>query len=256
MRLRPLARSVLYSILMLLFQCPGVSQGAGSSPGYRIQHDFFGSAGGASASSGYKLSAALGNLAGTVAAQSMNYSMMTGALLPHQTSSLQALQVGIAGTGGGSVNSNPAGIACTGGVHSASFAQWSLVTLMQLPDSDSVFSGWSGACTNAVGDCIVAMDGQRSVTANFMASPLVRLAGSTTTGYSLLQDAYNAAQSGNTIQGRAVVVNGDLVADKAKTVIISGGYDVGFVSRSGAYVLDGKMLVRSGKVIASSVKIR
>jgi hypothetical protein len=255
MRQISVTRLVLYIIIAML-QFPAVSMGDGTSPGYRMQRDFFLPVGGPSSSAGYRMTGALGSLAAATNAQSTNYTMVAGAALPHQVAIMFALQLGFSGTGGGSVNSLPGGLACTGGLCSASFIQGSSVTLVQLPDSNSLFSGWSGACTNLTGNCVVAMTGPRSLTSAFTASAPLRLVGSTTTDFALLQGAYDAAQSANVIQGRDVVLTGDLVAGTAKTVTINGGYDPAFASRAGNLVLNGKMLVRSGKVIASEVKIR
>jgi len=255
MRQITVIRLGLYIIIALL-QFPALSSGAGSSPGYRMQRDFFTPVGGPSSSAGYRMTGALGTLAAAVDAKSTNYTMVAGAALPHQLALMFALQLGISGSGGGSVNSLPGGIACTGGVCTASFLQGSTVTLVQLPDSNSLFSGWSGACTNPTGNCVVAMSGPKSISSAFTASAPLRLVGSTTTDFALLQAAYDAAQAVNVILGRDVVLTGDLVANTAKTVTLNGGYDPAFASRSGNFVLGGRMLIRGGKVIASDVKVR
>ncbi|MCB0052496.1 MAG: hypothetical protein KDE24_23465, partial [Caldilinea sp.] len=54
------------------------------------------------------------------------------------------LSVSLAGTGGGSVSSEPAGIAC-GADCSEDYGYNTLVTLTATPDSTSTFDGWSGA---------------------------------------------------------------------------------------------------------------
>ena len=41
------------------------------------------------------------------------------------------------------------------------------MTLFPSASAGSVFTGWSGACTNATGDCVVTMTEAKSVTANF-----------------------------------------------------------------------------------------
>jgi hypothetical protein len=70
-----------------------------------------------------------------------------------------------AGTGGGTVASDPAAIDC-GATCSASVPTGTVVTLTATPDATSTFEGWSGACTGA-GTCAVTMDGARTVTATF-----------------------------------------------------------------------------------------
>jgi hypothetical protein len=84
-----------------------------------------------------------------------------------ENSTSQALTVSTAGTGNGTITSNPAGISC-GTTCSGSFNYGTTVTLTATPSTGSTFSGWSGACSgNAT--CAVTMTAARSVTADFTA---------------------------------------------------------------------------------------
>jgi hypothetical protein len=76
-----------------------------------------------------------------------------------------ALSVTKAGTGDGTVTSDPAGIDC-GATCGANYPSGTVVTLTATPDAGSVFIGWSGACTGS-GSCVVTMDAAKSVTATF-----------------------------------------------------------------------------------------
>jgi hypothetical protein len=78
-----------------------------------------------------------------------------------------ALAVTLAGDGGGRVTSVPAGIDCVTGVCAHDFVTGTVVTLTATPLITSTFTGWSGACTNLTGDCVVTMDAAKSVTATF-----------------------------------------------------------------------------------------
>ena len=78
---------------------------------------------------------------------------------------MYGLTVTKAGTGSGTVSSNPAGINC-GSTCSASYASGTAVTLSAAPASGATFAGWSGACTGT-GSCVVTMTAARSVTATF-----------------------------------------------------------------------------------------
>ena len=69
------------------------------------------------------------------------------------------------GAGTGSVISTPAGIDC-GGACSLTANDGTSITLTASPDVGSVFVGWTGACTGA-GECVVTVDGAKSVTAGF-----------------------------------------------------------------------------------------
>ena len=77
-----------------------------------------------------------------------------------------ALDVTKAGSGGGTISSNPTGIDC-GPTCSASFDDGTQLTLTATPDANSTFAGWSGAGCSGTGSCVVTMDQARSVTATF-----------------------------------------------------------------------------------------
>jgi phospholipase C len=75
------------------------------------------------------------------------------------------LTVQSAGTGTGTVTSNPSGINC-GTTCSASFAIGTSVTLTAAPNTGSTFAGWSGACSGT-GTCAVTLTASTSITATF-----------------------------------------------------------------------------------------
>ncbi len=68
------------------------------------------------------------------------------------------LSITNAGTGSGSVSVNPVG---------TSFLAGTPVTLTAVPNANSVFSGWSGACSGTTATCQVTMNSNLSVTATF-----------------------------------------------------------------------------------------
>jgi hypothetical protein len=76
------------------------------------------------------------------------------------------LSVSKAGTGTGSVSSNPAGIVC-GTTCSASFASGTQVKLTAIVGDGSVFSGWSGGGCSGTGTCTVTLTANTQVTATF-----------------------------------------------------------------------------------------
>jgi hypothetical protein len=86
----------------------------------------------------------------------------TFTLIPSGSHTLTVLK---AGDGSGTVSSTPAGIDC-GSDCTEDFTAGTVVTLTANVDAASTFSGWSGACSGT-GDCVVTMDGAKSVTATF-----------------------------------------------------------------------------------------
>jgi hypothetical protein len=75
------------------------------------------------------------------------------------------LTVTLAGSGKGTVTSNPSGINC-GTTCSASFNTGSQVTLSASPAAGSEFTGWSGACTG-MSACTVTMSAAQQAAATF-----------------------------------------------------------------------------------------
>jgi hypothetical protein len=76
------------------------------------------------------------------------------------------LTVNKAGTGSGTVTSNPSGINC-GGDCSETYNYNTSVTLTATADTVSTFTGWSGGGCSGTGTCNVTMNDNKSVTAQF-----------------------------------------------------------------------------------------
>jgi uncharacterized repeat protein (TIGR02543 family) len=80
------------------------------------------------------------------------------------------LTVEVAGTGGGTVTSNPSGINC-GEDCTQNYNEGTEVTLTAQPSSSPTFVGWSGDCSGSGATCTVTMDQARNVTATFRGIP-------------------------------------------------------------------------------------
>jgi hypothetical protein len=75
------------------------------------------------------------------------------------------LTVALAGNGAGTISSDTGGILC-GTACSASYLYGTMVTLTASPQTGSMFSGWTGACSGT-GSCVVSMTQAQSVSASF-----------------------------------------------------------------------------------------
>jgi hypothetical protein len=75
------------------------------------------------------------------------------------------LSVTKAGTGSGTVTSDPPGIDC-GTDCTEDLFQATVITLTAVADTGSIFDSWSGACTGS-GECAVTMDSAQVVTGTF-----------------------------------------------------------------------------------------
>ena len=90
------------------------------------------------------------------------------------TGAMSTLSVTLTGGGAGTVTSVPSGISCPTrpGECSQVFPTGSEVTLTATPDPGLTFGGWSGACTNPTGPCVVTLTATKTVTANFVGAKL------------------------------------------------------------------------------------
>jgi hypothetical protein len=82
----------------------------------------------------------------------------------------------VGGNGSGNLTSNPAGLNCgSQGIDcSASFAHGTAIAVRAVPDSNSTFAGWSGACTGTT-DCNLTMNADRQVIATFSLNPALSI---------------------------------------------------------------------------------
>jgi len=93
---------------------------------------------------------------------------MTGAVMATGTFTLgqSTLTVTKSGTGSGTVSSNPAGIDCGLDCEEV-YDNGTSVTLTAVPDTGSMFAGWSGGGCTGTGSCTVSVSAATDVTATF-----------------------------------------------------------------------------------------
>jgi phospholipase C len=84
------------------------------------------------------------------------------------------LNIHPAGSGGGTVSSNPTGINCGQGC-SASFSTGTQVTLTETPAAKSYFVGWAGGCTGSTPTCTIMLSASQNVTATFSVTSVALL---------------------------------------------------------------------------------
>jgi len=129
------------------------------------------------------------------------------------------------------------------------------VSISATANSGYSFSDWSG-CDNPSGNiCNLTMNTNKNLTANFTSCPNlpVRRAGGS---YYWLQDTYNAAVDGDTIQSQAVLFNENPDFNRNISVTISGGYDCSYSKNDQESVVNGTITIRNGTVTLENIKIR
>ncbi len=163
------------------------------------------------------------------------------------------LNVTINGSGG-NVNSDPAGINCTSGTCETTYAPATLVKLLELPGSLSLFTAWGGDCSGNGAYCDLTMESDKAVTANFSDADRARIGA---TGYSTLNAAYSAAPTGSiiTIMTLDALLTESLTVNKQ--LVIVGGYNATYTERTGqSTVLQGTMTIGTGKLTVDGLIVR
>jgi hypothetical protein len=170
--------------------------------------------------------------------------------------SSQRLSVTIQGSygGGGSVTSDPTGIACSSGTCTADYTSGTQVGLIPAADSNSAFTGWSGDCSGT-GNCSVGMIANRSATASFGLIPRARVAG---IPYGSLISGYAAVSDGGVLEAQALVFVEDLslAMNPGKIFSFKGGYANDYLSRIGYTTLDGKLTIGIGALTIDQLIIK
>ncbi|HBG05118.1 MAG: hypothetical protein A2075_24200 [Geobacteraceae bacterium GWC2_58_44] len=177
---------------------------------------------------------------------------------PAFTPANHSLSVTVAGTGSGTVTSNPVGISCITGTCTKTFSAGSSVDLYATPSSQSPFF-WSGACSGE-GDCSVLMDKDKAVTATFAnLTARVSILGDPK-GYLSIGAALDAVISaGRTVKARGELFPGHVIMVTPYPVRLQGGYlDDGFITRTGTSrtIIDGSLRIRRGTLRVDRVGIR
>jgi len=147
-------------------------------------------------------------------------------------------------TGGGNVTPD-----CSAGCW---YESGTIVVLTAEAEPGHYFDHWTGCDSSSGNTCTVTVDEDINVTATFLPCPApVRIIGDPAEYYEL-QDAYDAALTGDTIQGQELVFTENLYIDDPgnKSITIKGGYDCNYNDPpAGNTVLSGNMTISNGTVI-------
>jgi len=158
-----------------------------------------------------------------------------------------SLGVAFSGTGGGAVNSSPAGLSC-GSACSHPFSAGTPVTLTAEADEYSLFGGWSGICGGS-GSCTTIIDGDKSVTALFEENTAFK-ARIGAAYYATLATAYAAASASATIQAWGVEFSENLACNVEKAVTLKGGYSGDYSTNGSGYTyLRGNLTIGRGSLV-------
>ena len=207
---------------------------------------------------GYRIEGVGGSCGGTLNGTTYTTLPMTASCTVEAvfvTSTQRSVSVTVTGTGAGSVHSAPAGIACSLGLCSALFDDATAASLTAVPDANSTFGGWSGACVNASGPCELALTADKSVTADFTAAPNVKVGAS---GYATLSEAYAATTDGSVIKARSLTFTETLILNGNRQVLLEGGFNAPYDCNTCGYntLLSGTLIIEMGSVTVEDLTIK
>lgn len=158
-----------------------------------------------------------------------------------------------------------------GVVNSNIGASWSASSVKTLPTDTHVvltavplpgykLNNWSGACSGT-GTCLFTLSSNTVANANFSydsaQNAIVAFPDGTSTGYSTVQSAYNAALTDSILKLRAATFTETISFNQAKTVTVRGGYNNDYTSNNaGQSIVAGTVTIVSGAVVVDSLSIR
>ena len=166
------------------------------------------------------------------------------------------LTSGFSGNGGGTVTSDPSGLACNSNCsHPFEFASY--VTLAGTAADYSTFDGWTGACSGS--SCGLLMNIDRTVGAIFNLDTVHKALIPYPAQYfyfSTLQAAYNAATPDLSVRAWGTDFTEQLNANLDKAVTIRGGFNAAYSANSGYTTLHGRLNVSKGSLTVERLVIR
>ncbi len=129
------------------------------------------------------------------------------------------------------------------------FESGTLVVLTASETSGYPFIDWTGCDSASNNICTMTMDADKNLTAAFDAACMLPARNMRASEYySTLQDAYDAALDGDTIQSRIAVFNNDVNADQDISMVFDGGYNCNYSDITGTTAFNGNMTISSGTV--------
>lgn len=167
------------------------------------------------------------------------------------------LDVFFFGTGQGTVTSTPPVIACNSNC-TTTFPTGEQITLHGEPSMYSLFSGWTNGICHGKTDCLLTLNADTSVTADFAydAAHQVQVNGGSSGYYSSIQAAYNAVADNTAIKLWATDYNESLTCNRPVSVTLEGGYNSGYTSIVGDAVLNSPLIISDGTITARGIVIR
>lgn len=186
------------------------------------------------------------------------YSLGEQSFLLSATGTTKTLDVGFPTGNYGSVNSNVGFSWNASSVKTLPTGANIVLTAVPLPGYK--LNNWSGACVGT-GICSFTLSSNTVANANFSydsaQNAVIAFPDGTSTGYSSLQSAYNAASTDSVLKLRAATFTETISLNQAKSVTIKGGYNGDYTANNaGQSIVAGTVTIVSGTVVVDSLSIR
>lgn len=162
------------------------------------------------------------------------------------------IDLAIKGNTTGSVTFLPSSQTCSGNCRAA-FDAGANVSINATSNVNGVFAGWAGACSGT-NPCQQYLFQDKYLEAYFYDSP-VRIKSSLTGYYNQIQQAYNGASPGATIEARAQTFTEDLIFGTSKIITVKGGYNTQYNSQSQYSSVRGSVTIKYGQIIFDRITI-
>ena len=191
-----------------------------------------------------------------------NFNAAADVVQPLTVTASSAPHLNMTINGKGSVNSNPAGIACdhTGGQCSSDFTAGPVV-LTAASSWNYDFAGWLGGdlCNGTTTNpCTVNVSSTMDMTATFTARQLVRMQDGSYKAS--IQEAYGAAAEGDTLKLRDQNFTENLDFNSTSPVLanvnLDGGYNADYTAVTGSTTITGSLTLTSGGITVSNIIIQ
>jgi hypothetical protein len=160
------------------------------------------------------------------------------------------------GNGAGSVMSQSPPFSCNTGCPQQ-FLDITALKLTANPEEYSLPGAWNG-CDSIIGTvCKLTLNSDRTVKVTFTRDTAytARIDGASPAYYPMLQNAYNAAKTGNVIEAWGIDLPESITCGADTTVTILGGYDQPYQYQSGVTGLQGLTVVR-GAVTVDGIVVK
>ncbi|RJQ44441.1 MAG: hypothetical protein C4538_10505 [Nitrospiraceae bacterium] len=122
--------------------------------------------------------------------------------------------------------------------------------------SSVIDEGYTDTDSDGVADCVDSDDDNDGMSDGSDNCPLTKPSKVGGAYYNTMQEAYDNAGNGTTIQCQDLIFSGDMYIDLDKAVTIRGGYDCSYSTSMGTTTIEGNMTISNGTATLENVQVQ